>query len=32
MNAVMTNVWEVEEMPEDWKEGIICLVFKEEIY
>jgi hypothetical protein len=29
MHAVMTNMWEVEEMPKDWEEGIICPTFRE---
>lgn len=28
MHAVMTNVWEVGEMPKDWEEGIICPTFR----
>jgi hypothetical protein len=28
MHAVITNVWEVEEMPKNWEEGIICPTFR----
>jgi hypothetical protein len=28
IHAVMTNVWEIEEMPKDWGEGIIYPIFR----
>jgi hypothetical protein len=28
MTETVTKVWEVEEMPSEWKKGIICPLYK----